>query len=148
MRKIDHLATEIYTFTDDALKRQPHLAHWRRSNNRSPLFTDAEGLTIALLQPALGLISLKDAYELVRDNLRDAFPCLPCYAQWLARLHKLGTLTGHLMQVAAKQARSEEPDRPEPMTRVTLKHIKLSPWMGGVPRRGEGVDQRHPFIQR
>ena len=79
MRKIDHLATEIYTFTDDALKRQPHLAHWRRSNNRSPLFTDAEGLTIALLQPALGLISLKDAYELVRDNLRDAFPCLPCY---------------------------------------------------------------------
>ena len=111
MRKIDHLATEIYTFTDDALKRQPHLAHWRRSNNRRPGFTDAEVLTIALLQPALGLISLKHAYELVRDNLPGAFPRLPSYAQWLARLHALGTLTGHLMQVAARRALSEEPDR-------------------------------------
>ena len=29
MRKIDHLATEIYTSTDDAFKMQPHLVHWR-----------------------------------------------------------------------------------------------------------------------
>ena len=111
MRKIDHLATEIYTFTDDALKRQPRLVHWRRSNNRRPGFTDAEVLTIGLLQPALGLVSLKHAYELVRDNLRGAFPRLPSYAQWLARLHALGGLSGHLMQVAAKQALAEEPDR-------------------------------------
>ncbi|MGI9174303.1 MAG: hypothetical protein ACR2GR_03145 [Rhodothermales bacterium] len=57
MRKIDHLATEIYTFIDAAIKRQPHLAHWRRSNNHRPVSTFAEVLTIALMQPALGLIS-------------------------------------------------------------------------------------------
>jgi IS5 family transposase len=111
MRKIDHLATEIYTFTDDAIKRQPRLAHWRRSNNRQPVFTDAEVLTVALLQPALGLISLKHAYEITRDNLASAFPRLPSYAQWLARLHALGGLTGHLMQVAAKRALAQETDR-------------------------------------
>ena len=111
MRKIDHLATEIYTFTDDGLKMQPRLAHWRRSNNRRVAFTDAEVLTIALLQPALGLISLKHAFELVRDNLAGAFPHLPSYAQWLARLHALGGLSGHLMQVAARRALSEEADR-------------------------------------
>src|SRR5262249_4160889 len=37
-------------------------------------------------------------------NHPDAFPHLPGYAQWLARLHALSAIVGHLIQAAAGQS--------------------------------------------
>jgi hypothetical protein len=38
-------ATGLYVFVDDFLKDHPRLAHWRRSPNDEPAFSDAEVLT-------------------------------------------------------------------------------------------------------
>lgn len=96
----DHL-TEIYVFVDDWMKKHPHRSHWRTSPNRHPDFTDAETITIALMQGALGVDTLKQTYKLVRDNDREAFAHLPCYKQWVRRLHALTSLVGQIAQAAA-----------------------------------------------
>jgi transposase len=85
---VDHL-TEIYVFIDDFLSTHPALVQWRQSPHDTPLFTDSEVLTIALLQGCLGVASLKQTYRLVAHNCRAAFPPLCSYQQWMARLQSL-----------------------------------------------------------
>ena len=94
--------TRLYVFTDDFLKAHPAQAHWRRSPHDTPRFTDAEVLTVALMQGCLGVATLKHAYRVVAENYRAAFPALPSYAQWLARLHALSPVVGMLMQAAVR----------------------------------------------
>jgi transposase len=94
---IEHRMTEIYCFIDDFLRARPALSRWRRSPHDAPAFTDAEVLTIALLQADVGTDTLKRTYDLVAGNWRAAFPRLPSYAQWLARLHRLGGHVGALL---------------------------------------------------
>ena len=96
--------TCLYAFVDDYLKAHPTLGAWRRSPNASPVFTDAEVLTIGLMQGCLGVANLKKAYNLIAHNFRDAFPLLPSYSQWLARLHALTSLVGHLVHYAIHAA--------------------------------------------
>lgn len=100
MPSIEHQMTEIYCFIDDYLKAHPQRAGWRRSPNGKPAFTDAEVLTIALLQGSFGCATLKKAYSLVRANWSGAFPHMVSYKQWLARLHALTALVGQLTQAA------------------------------------------------
>ena len=100
--------TEIYCFVDDFLKAHPQLARWRRSPNHSPLFTDSEVITMALLPNSFGCATLKQAYKLVRDNWRSAFPHLVSYQQWMQRLHALSGLVGQLLRaVALKPAEAD-----------------------------------------
>jgi transposase len=95
---IEHRMTEIYCFVDDFLKARPALSGWRRSPHASPRSTDAEVLTIALLQADVGTDTLKQTYLLVAKNWRSAFPHLPTYAQWLSRLHRLTAHVGALLE--------------------------------------------------
>jgi Transposase DDE domain len=95
---IEHQMTEIYCFIDDYLKAHPRQARWRRSPHAVPRFTDSEVLTIALLQGAFQVASLKQTYRLVRANFHSAFPSLPSYAEWLRRLHQLTTHVGLLLE--------------------------------------------------
>jgi hypothetical protein len=92
--------TTVYVFVDDWLKAHPDSAHWRTSPNSSPAFTDAEALTIGLMQGCLGVATLKKTYQLIGANYQDAFPHLPTYQQWLARLHMLSPVVGRLIQAA------------------------------------------------
>lgn len=101
MCSIEHQMTEIYCFVDDYLKAHPHRAQWRRSPNQRPRFTDAEVITVALLQNSFGCATLKRAYKLVRDNWRSAFPRLVSYKQWVARLHALSGVVGQLLRSVA-----------------------------------------------
>lgn len=86
---VEHQMTEIYCFVDDFLKTHPDLAHWRRSPHAQPQFSDAEVLTIALVQGVFEVATLKQTYRLVAQNWRTAFPALPVYHQWVTRLHLL-----------------------------------------------------------
>lgn len=62
MSNILDQAIEIYVFVDDFLKGNPSLAAWRRSNNGAqPAFTDAEVITVALMQPALQLATVNSS---------------------------------------------------------------------------------------
>ncbi|MGH9755051.1 MAG: hypothetical protein ACREA2_19920 [Blastocatellia bacterium] len=40
---------------------------------------------------------MKEAYEKIRDNYREAFPHLPTYQRWIIRLHELDPLIGELL---------------------------------------------------
>ena len=94
-------ATRLFVFVDDFCQAHPKLLAWRRSNNGSPAFTDAEVLAIGLMQGSLGVPTLRKTYDLARDNLGGAFPRLPGYKQWLRRLHALAAVSGALMRAAA-----------------------------------------------
>jgi transposase len=100
MASITDQMTLLYCFVDDFLKAHPGQATWRRSNHKAPAFTDAEVITIGLMQGCLGVATLKQTYKRIRDNFRDAFPLLPSYAQWLARLHNVAALVGTLVPKA------------------------------------------------
>lgn len=97
-QSIEHQMTEIYTFVDEYLKAHPCCAAWRRSPNARPMFTDAEVITIALLQGSLQVATLKQTFRLVAQNWHAAFPHLPSYAEWLRRLHQLTTHVGLLLE--------------------------------------------------
>ena len=100
MATIEHQMTEIYCFLDDVLKANPRWAAWRRSNNAEPVFTDAEVLTVGVMQGCLGVATLKKTYTLVAENHASAFPRLPSYKQWIGRLHALSELVGRLVSLA------------------------------------------------
>jgi hypothetical protein len=98
MSSIEHQMTELYCFIDDYFRAHPPSAAWRRSPNACPAFSDAEVLTIALLQGPLGCATLKKAYLLVRENWMSAFPHLVSYKQWMQRLHALEPVVGRLLR--------------------------------------------------
>ncbi len=101
---VDHHMTEIYCFIDEFLKRHPALAKWRHSPYAQPPFSDAEVLTIALLQGVFAVATLKQTYRLVAQNWRTAFPSLPSYKQWLARVHHLLPQVGTLLAATCGHA--------------------------------------------
>lgn len=104
---INHQLTTIYCFVDNFFKAHPSLAAWRTSNQNAPLFTDAEVLTIALMQGYFGCATLKQTYLLVKANAANAFPQLCGYQQWLARLHALSPVVGSLVLASAGQAKQQ-----------------------------------------
>jgi transposase len=97
MPNMIHQLTTIYAILADFFAHHPEAANWRQSNHSQPSFTDAEVLTIALMQSYFQTPTLKRTYLLVRANDPRAFPCLPSYQQWLARLHKLSAQLGQLL---------------------------------------------------
>lgn len=93
MLSIKDQMTILYVTIADFLREQPQVAQWRTSNNCQPEFTDAEVLTIALMQSYFRTPTLKRTFLLVLANDPQAFPKCPSYKQWLTRLHQL---TPHL----------------------------------------------------
>src|SRR5579885_3041613 len=91
----------VFCFIDDFLMTHPTLAGWRSSPHAHPKFTDAEVLTIAQMQPILGVATLKRAYLVTKSLFARDFPNLPSYAQFLFRLHRLMAIEGLLLMKAA-----------------------------------------------
>jgi len=88
---------ERYLFVSEYLRDHPQLAQWRGSNNDEPAFTDAEVITIGLMQGCLGVDTLKKTYNIMAANFGEWFPRLVSYKQWLARLHALSEVIGRLV---------------------------------------------------
>lgn len=101
---VEHQMTEIYCFVDDFLKSHPGLAHWRHSSHAHPHFSDAEVLTIALLQGVFEVATLKQTYRLVAQNWHQTFPQLPSYKQWLTRVHHLWPQVSRLLATTCPHA--------------------------------------------
>lgn len=106
MKSVDDAMVTIYYVVDEFLKAHPTLAHWRRSPHAHPPFSDAEVVTIALLQGVFEVATLKQTYRLVAQNWQAAFPRLPSYPQWLARVHQLLPQVGRLLAATCGHARS------------------------------------------
>lgn len=103
MASIEDQMTAVYVFIDDYLKAHPSHAAWRTSPNDHPAFTDAEVITIAVMQGVLEVPTLKQAYRLIAGSFRSAFPRLCSYKRWIARLHALSSITGNLIHAALFQ---------------------------------------------
>ena len=102
MATVTDQMTAIYVFVADYLQKNKELANWRQSPNAEPAFSDAEVITIGLMQSCLGVDKLKKAYIHMLDNYGTAFPKICSYKQWIARLHKLSNIVGNLM-IALRQ---------------------------------------------
>lgn len=105
MSSIVDCLTEVYVFVADYLVAPPRLAAWRRSHNDEPDFTDAEVITIGLMQGCVGCATLKQTYQFIADNHADGFPLLCTYPRFLARLHDLQPIVGHLVVAALSKHR-------------------------------------------
>jgi hypothetical protein len=75
--ELDTLATALYAVTDDLLKESPHLAPLRPAVGIAPQLSDAELVTLAVLQALLGFTSEARWIRHARASMRHLFPYLP-----------------------------------------------------------------------
>jgi hypothetical protein len=76
---LDTLATALYVRIDDWLKTQPQWAPWRPPTGITPELSDAEALTLAVLQALLGHVSEARWLRFARRQLRHLFLYLYLY---------------------------------------------------------------------
>jgi len=99
---LDTLATALYAGTDDFLKACPWLVPWRPAVGLAPRITDAELVTVAVLQALLGHGSERAWLRRAAAELAGWFPYLPAQSGYNKRLRKLsGTLQAVIAHLAA-----------------------------------------------
>jgi hypothetical protein len=98
---LDTLATALYAVTDDLLKESPQLAPWRPAVGMAPQLSDAELVTLAVLQALLGFTSEARWVRHARSHLRHLFPCLPQQSGCNKRLRAARGLVRHCARVLA-----------------------------------------------
>ncbi len=74
---LDSLATALYVSSDDLLRESPQLAPWRPPVGITPKLSDAELVTLAVLQALLGFTPERRWIRHARAHLRHLFPYLP-----------------------------------------------------------------------
>lgn len=91
---LDTLATALYARTDDLLKAAPERRPWRPAVGIAPRLSDAELITLAVLQALLGFTSQARWLRFAAEQLRPLFPYLPGQPGYNKRLRRLaGTVT-------------------------------------------------------
>jgi Transposase DDE domain len=99
--EIDTLATALYVRTDDLLKESPQLAPERPAVGLSPQLSDAELVTLAVMQALLGFTSEARWVRHARAHLRHLFPYLPQQSGYNKRLRAARGLVRHCTRVLA-----------------------------------------------
>jgi hypothetical protein len=99
---LDTLATALYARTDDLLKASPERFPWRPAAGIMPRISDAEMVTLAVLQALLGYASEARWLRHARAHLRHLFPCLPGQPGYNKRLRKLAGTVVWLAGVLAR----------------------------------------------
>jgi hypothetical protein len=74
---LDTLATALYVTIDDALQHAPELRPWRPAVGIAPKLTDAELLTLAVMQALGGYVSEARWLRYARAHLHGLFAYLP-----------------------------------------------------------------------
>ncbi|HZA30032.1 MAG TPA: IS982 family transposase [Propionibacteriaceae bacterium] len=99
---LDTLATALYVRTDDLLKASPERAPWRPKIGIDPKISDAELITLAVMQALLGHTSEARWLRYTRTHLQHLFPYLPQQPGYNKRLRRLGVTIGWLVGVLAR----------------------------------------------
>jgi hypothetical protein len=99
---LDTLATALYVRTDDLLKAAPERVPWRPKVGITPKITDAELITLAVMQALLGHTSEARWLRYTRSHLRHLFRYVPQQPGYNKRLRRLGTTIGWLVGVLAR----------------------------------------------
>ena len=87
---LDTLATALYVRTDDLLNASPERAPWRPANGIAPRISDAELITLAVLQALLGHTSEARWLRYTRTHLHHLFRYLPQQPGYNKRLRRAG----------------------------------------------------------
>ena len=98
---LDTLATALYARADDLLKAAPERAPWRPAVGICPQITDAELVTLAVMQALLGFVSEARWLRFARGRLRHLFPRLPQQPGYNKRVRKLAATMCWLARVLA-----------------------------------------------
>ncbi|WP_455678415.1 IS982 family transposase [Streptomyces atroolivaceus] len=99
---MDSLATALYVEADDLLKGSPQLAPWRPVVGITPQLSDAELVTLSVMQAMLGYTSEARWLRHARAaHLRHLFPYLPKQPGYNKRLRKVAGLIQHVMRELA-----------------------------------------------
>ena len=99
---LDTLATALYVKTDDLLKESPQLAPWRPDAGIGPSLSDAELVTLAVMQALLGYTSEARWLRHARRHLRHLFPYLPQQPGYNKRLRRLAATISWLIVALAR----------------------------------------------
>ncbi|MFI8338463.1 transposase, partial [Streptomyces sp. NPDC085639] len=99
--EIDTLATALYVRVDDLLKASPHLAPWRPRVGLEPKLSDAELVTLAVMQALLGFVSEARWLRHAHTHLRYLFPYLPQQPGWNKRLRRAANLVRQVLRELA-----------------------------------------------
>jgi hypothetical protein len=100
---LDTLATALYVTTDDLLKAAPQLAPWRPAVGIAPKLTDAELVTLAVLQALLGFCSEARWLRYARAHLGGLFPYLPKQPGYNKRLRAATDLLRQVIRALASK---------------------------------------------
>ena len=99
---LDTLATALYVRTDDLLKAFPQRLPWRPLIGIAPKISDAELITLAVMQALLGYTSEARWLRYASANLGHLFPYLPAQPGYNKRLRRLGATIGWLVGVLGR----------------------------------------------
>jgi hypothetical protein len=99
---LDTLATALYVRTDDLLRMAPQRAPWRPAIGFSPQISDAELVTLAVMQALLGLASEPRWLRFTTAHLHHLFPYLPQQPGYTKRLRNLATTISWLIGMLAR----------------------------------------------
>jgi hypothetical protein len=135
---LDTLATALYVKVDDELKASPQINRYRPRVGIAPRITDAELITVAVLQALLGYHTEQRWLRFARAGLRHLFPYLPQQPGYNKRLRALGTQMTHIITIlVAATDLWQHPVRiadstPVPCgtSRETAKRSALAGWAG------------------
>jgi hypothetical protein len=98
---LNTLATALFVKTGDLLKSSPQLAPWRPTVGITPQLSDAELVTLAMMQVILGFTSEARWLRHARAHLRHLFPYLPKQPGYNKRLRKAAQLVRHVTRELA-----------------------------------------------
>jgi hypothetical protein len=98
---LDTLATALYVRTDDLLKASPERAPWRPRVGITPQISDAEVITLAVMQALLGFTSEARWLRHAHLHLRHLFRYLPQQPGYNKRLRALAPTIEWLITILA-----------------------------------------------
>jgi hypothetical protein len=99
--ELDTLATALYVKVDELLKAAPQLARWRPVVGIAPKLSDAELVTLAVMQALLGFCSEARWLRHASRHLRHLFPYLPGQSGYNKRLGAATGLIRHAIRAIA-----------------------------------------------
>ena len=100
---LDTLATALYVTTDDLLRAHPERVPLRPKVGIAPRTSDAEMLTLAVMQSLLGYTNETRFLSYARKNLLDMFSSLPLQSGYNKRLRKLAATMTWLISELGRQ---------------------------------------------
>ena len=135
---LDTLATALYARVDDLLKDRPELVPWRPRVGIAPKLSDAELITLAVIQVLQGFNHEARWIRHARQHLSHLFPYLPGQAGYNKRLRKSAVQLQALIRVLAEDTDAWADDTwlidstpvETARSRPTVQRSNLAGWAG------------------